>query len=43
MGRGIQLAALAVPERMTWDAKPSILPGEDGFYPVAMPGVTKAF
>jgi predicted dehydrogenase len=25
----------------TWDAKAPILPKEDGFYPVAMPGVTK--
>jgi hypothetical protein len=25
----------------TWDATAPILPKEDGFYPVAMPGVTK--
>jgi len=30
------------PERLAWDADPSILPQPDGSYPVAMPGVTKA-
>ncbi|GJM35326.1 MAG: oxidoreductase [Saprospiraceae bacterium] len=29
------------PEKYDWDANPPILPGEDGYYPVAMPGVTK--
>ena len=31
------------PERIAWDAKASIVPGENGFYPVAIPGATKAF
>lgn len=31
------------PDRLAWDAKPPILPDEDGFYPVAMPGVTKSW
>lgn len=29
------------PKAYAWDAPPSILPGADGFYPVAVPGVTK--
>ena len=29
------------PERYAWDAKPPVLPGADGSYPVAMPGITK--
>jgi myo-inositol 2-dehydrogenase/D-chiro-inositol 1-dehydrogenase len=29
------------PERLAWDAKPKILPDENGFYPVARPGKTK--
>jgi myo-inositol 2-dehydrogenase / D-chiro-inositol 1-dehydrogenase len=31
-----------LPKEMTWDAAAPVMPGEDGFYPVAMPGVTKA-
>lgn len=31
-----------MPETLAWDAKPKILPGEDGFYPYAIPGKTKA-
>lgn len=30
-----------MPETLAWDAKPKILPGEDGFYPHAIPGKTK--
>ena len=30
-----------MPERLAWDADPPVLPDEDGFYPVAMPGVTE--
>ncbi len=30
------------PESWTWDAKPKSLPGPDGLYPCAVPGVTKA-
>jgi myo-inositol 2-dehydrogenase / D-chiro-inositol 1-dehydrogenase len=30
------------PKRIAWDAEPSILPGPDGCYPVAMPGRTIA-
>lgn len=29
------------PKAYAWDAPPPILPGADGFYPVAVPGVTK--
>jgi len=29
------------PEKYAWDAKPPILPDEDGRYPVAIPGVTQ--
>jgi predicted dehydrogenase len=29
------------PKTYAWDAAPPILPGADGFYPVAVPGVTK--
>ena len=31
------------PERWSWDAKPKVLPGPDGIYPCAVPGVTKAY
>jgi hypothetical protein len=31
------------PETLAWDAKPRHLPGPDGFYPFAIPGVYKAF
>ncbi len=31
------------PERLAWDAKPRSLPGEDGFYPFPLPGVTAPF
>ena len=31
------------PERLTWDTKPPILPDADGVYPVAMPGIAKAW
>jgi myo-inositol 2-dehydrogenase / D-chiro-inositol 1-dehydrogenase len=30
------------PKQIAWDAEPPILPGPDGFYPVAMPGRTVA-
>ena len=29
------------PERLAWDAMPRVLPDADGFYPVAVPGVTE--
>src|SRR5690554_2431996 len=29
-----------MPERLTWDALPKVLPNEDGFYPHAVPGRT---
>ncbi|MDZ7617945.1 MAG: Gfo/Idh/MocA family oxidoreductase [Patescibacteria group bacterium] len=29
------------PDRYAWDGTPSVLPGPDGFYPCAVPGVTK--
>ena len=28
------------PDRLAWDALPKLLPGSDGFYPVAVPGKT---
>lgn len=31
------------PERLAWDAKPRHLPGPDGRYPMAMPGVYKPY
>ena len=31
------------PERLAWDATPKSLPGPDGLYPCAIPGVTKAW
>jgi predicted dehydrogenase len=30
-----------MPQKFAWDANPLIMPGEDGFYPVPVPGVTK--
>lgn len=30
-----------MPVRLDWDASPKVLPGEDGIYPCAIPGVTK--
>ena len=30
------------PKRYAWDAEPPVMPGKDGVYPVAMPGITKA-
>ncbi|MGK7392980.1 MAG: Gfo/Idh/MocA family protein [Candidatus Cyclobacteriaceae bacterium M3_2C_046] len=30
-----------MPERFAWDATPPVLPQEDGFYPVPVPGETK--
>lgn len=29
------------PEKLAWDANPKIMPNKDGYYPVAVPGVTK--
>jgi hypothetical protein len=29
------------PARYAWDADPPVLPGPDGRYPCAMPGITK--
>ena len=29
------------PETYAWDADPPVLPGDDGKYPVPIPGVTK--
>ncbi len=29
-----------MPEKFAWDALPKLLPGDDGFYPVAIPGKT---
>ncbi len=31
-----------MPPKLAWDANPLILPGENGLYPAAIPGVTKA-
>jgi len=30
-----------MPETFAWDAQPPIVPNEDGYYPVPVPGVTK--
>jgi len=30
-----------MPPKLAWDADPLVLPGEDGLYPAAIPGVTK--
>lgn len=30
-----------MPEEYSWDANPPVMPNEDGFYPVPVPGVTK--
>lgn len=30
------------PDKLAWDAMPKVLPGSDGLYPCAVPGVTKA-
>jgi predicted dehydrogenase len=30
-----------MPKKYDWDALPPVLPNDDGFYPVAVPGVTK--
>lgn len=30
-----------MPDEFAWDAMPKVLPNEDGFYPVAVPGKTK--
>jgi len=30
-----------MPEKLSWDAMPKVLPGADGMYPCAVPGVTK--
>ncbi len=32
-----------MPKTYAWDAPPPVLPGADGFYPIATPGVTKYF
>ena len=32
-----------MPKKFDWDALPPVLPNDDGYYPVAMPGVTKYF
>ncbi len=37
----IQSEVSLAPDRYAWDGTPSALPGEDGLYPCAMPGVTK--
>jgi len=37
IGSNVDLA----PDRLAWDAQPKVLPGPDGLYPCAMPGVTK--
>ncbi len=29
------------PKQYSWDAEPPVLPNEDGYYPIAMPGTTK--
>ena len=31
-----------MPKRFAWDEIPQVFPREDGSYPIAIPGVTKA-
>jgi hypothetical protein len=31
------------PEQIAWDAQPRSMPGEDGFYPFKIPGVSGPF
>jgi hypothetical protein len=31
-----------LPKTFAWDAEPPVKPKEDGSYPIAMPGITKA-
>jgi len=37
----LQSQARLAPSGYAWDATPPVLPGKDGYYPVAIPGVTK--
>ncbi len=30
-----------LPEKLAWDAMPKDLPNAEGYYPIAMPGITK--
>ncbi len=39
--KAIQSEVSLAPDRYAWDGTPSVLPGEDGLYPCAIPGVTK--
>ena len=39
--KAIQSDISLAPDRYAWDGTPSVLPGEDGLYPCAIPGVTK--
>ena len=39
--KAINLNLNLQPSAYTWDTKPQLLPGADGMYPVAIPGVTK--
>ncbi|MEZ4918481.1 MAG: Gfo/Idh/MocA family oxidoreductase [Saprospiraceae bacterium] len=32
-----------LPEKFDWKANPKVMPGKDGMYPCAIPGVTKAY
>ncbi len=38
----IQSELVLAPSGYAWDSDPPVLPGPDGFYPVPMPGMTKA-
>ncbi len=37
----LQSNIVLMPEKLAWDAKPRLLPGPDGLYACAVPGVTK--
>jgi hypothetical protein len=39
--KAINLNLNLQPSAYTWDTLPQLLPNADGFYPVAIPGVTK--
>ena len=41
--KAIQSEVSLAPDRYAWDGTPSVLPGKDGLYPCAIPGVTRFF
>ena len=39
--KALQSEVSLAPDRYAWDGTPSVLPGKDGLYPCAIPGVTR--